>query len=245
MLLTGGIGDIITIESFLTDEERRTVTSFYYATRAYETSKSLFNAIPNFPNLKNHIALSISDKIYYSKEQVEYEFCGILNAKDGSISSIFNENRKYNGSSFLKYKLTTINPPKKPYLVICPISSSKGYKNRNFNSEDWFACIKILEKHDLLGVVLYYGEGSVPCHEKIVNLQNKTNILQSIEYIKASIGYIGIDSCLSVIAAKLKILLCIKSNSDHCWLYKDRYYAPRSDYFFLKNQIIPEFKMLL
>lgn len=57
ILITGGIGDFITIESFLNDKERNDLETIFYATRAQETIKKIISVLPNYPNLKNHIVL--------------------------------------------------------------------------------------------------------------------------------------------------------------------------------------------
>ena len=55
IFITGGIGDIFAVESFLTDQERHSLTTIYYATNKRVPIESLFRCLKNFPNLRNHI----------------------------------------------------------------------------------------------------------------------------------------------------------------------------------------------
>ncbi len=246
ILLTGGIGDIFAVESFMSNSEKSRIEGIYYASRAADILESLFRSISfAFPKLKEHTILSRSLKTYYNKLQVERDF-GPVDAEDFSINRIFNQQRCYNSSSFLKRPLAEIERLKEKYVVICPMSSTWGSANRrNFNDNDWSDCLNVLEKIDLYGLVLYSGEGNIPKHRKIINFQNKTNIFESIEYLKYSEGYIGIDSCFSVLAAKLHLLLCVKSVSGYCWVNRYWYFSPRETFGFLRSRIIPTFKPFL
>jgi hypothetical protein len=49
--ITGGIGDVITIECFLTDAQRNELSTIYYATNKHTFVESLFKSLDCFPKL--------------------------------------------------------------------------------------------------------------------------------------------------------------------------------------------------
>jgi len=74
----------------------------------------------------------------------------------------------------------------------------------------------------------------IPNNKNIIDLTNKTTLIESIEILKNSNGYFGIDSALSVLAAKLfgpeKLYIRHygRRNKFHLWRNKDVYYYPHS-----------------
>lgn len=301
LFITGGIGDLIAVESFLTDEERKSTHTIYYATQKRELIKRLFSCTKNFLNLKNHINLwcdftdfwcfysledylerSISESIYNGSDafdifdisNLETLYVQFLNrpeslssewrayfrfifqksisslrnvkkAKDLSILRVFHqiksEKLKYNGSSFLKHSLAKIskfNLPKK-YFVILPFSTDKRIENRDFNEQDWIHTFDLLKENDIKGVVINSGNDIIPDNSFLINLSNLTEIEEAVEILKASQGYIGIDSWLSVLAAKLfnEPFLQIKSVNSHCLENAFPYYAPKEHFAFITPNI--------
>ena len=124
-------------------------------------------------------------------------------------------------------------------ITILPYSNDKRNKKRDFDAKDWENCIDFLKKNNYKGIVLNEGNDIVPENEIIINLSNKTSLLESIEILKFSNGYFGIDSWLSVLAAKLfdVPLLQIKSNNQHCIFHAYCYFAPHTNFSFIKKQI--------
>ena len=56
--------------------------------------------------------------------------------------------------------------------------------------------------------------------------------------MRKAVGYIGIDSCLSVIASKLPYeIMKIKTINQHLIKWKHVYYAPKTDFNFLSDKI--------
>lgn len=254
IFLTGGIGDVIALESFFSDDLRNNLETIYYATHKWESIKKLFESVPNYPNLKNHVPVwndfskfwcffykqNCIDCMLANNMPVSHDF---INSIDYGICPMFPKikqgNSKFNCSSFQRFHLSDISNFKLeyPYIVINPYSTDKRTHNRDFNLYDWDVVINYLHKHKIQGVVLNIGHDYVPYNDLLLNLSNKTNILQSIEIVKESIGFIGIDSALSVIASK-----CLNSNqigikTQHNFLLdnKEVYYAPLSDFSFINN----------
>lgn len=79
----------------------------------------------------------------------------------------------------------------------------------------------------------------IPNNKNIIDLTNKTTLIESIEILKNSNGYFGIDSALSVLAAKLfgseKLYIRHfgRSHRFHLWRHKDVYYYPKKSNEFL------------
>jgi len=252
--ITGGIGDVITIECFLTDAQRNELSTIYYATNKHTFVESLFKSLDCFPKLKNHVKLwqdfsnfwafyYLEDFIIKSKFKNKKIFEDCL---DLSIFPFFQKIKKekipYNGCSFLEKKLTNIEHIDLPneYIVIAPCSTDKRLLGRDFNHKDWEQTNNFLKKHDLKGVILYEGKDVLPECKNIKNLQNKTSILESIEILKGAKGYIGIDSWISVLASKLfeEPYLQIKSINSHCYENAEVYYAPKTKFNFIVKEII-------
>lgn len=291
ILFTGGAGDILAIESFLTDIERNDIEVIFYATRAHILIKELLTNVPTLPNIKDHIILWDNWKsmfAFHNKQQTEDYICKwtkdlqkrekirtlLRDVVDYSIAEIFpqimRKKRHYTYSSMLKttmadiskfnlpecigYHFSTIecnkflieieqklrNKVTRNYVCICPYSTNdKRDARRDFNTEDWKNTFKLLEEYKTYGIVLNTGNDSIPDHPRLFNLSNKTTMKESIEILKESRGYFGIDSALSVLAAKLfhAPWLIVKSSNNHLYIHARAYYAPQTNFDFIRNQI--------
>jgi ADP-heptose:LPS heptosyltransferase len=254
VFITGGIGDVIAVESFLTNEEKESIITIFYATNKKDFIQILFDSLKSYKNLKSHSVVwddftkfwcfySLED--FLNKTKLNNINPRLKRSKDLSILNFFDKIHKkeveYNKSSFLQNTLANIanfNLPENS-ITILPYSNDKRNKKRDFDVKDWENCIDFLKKNNFKGIVLNEGSDIVPENEIIINLSNKTSLLESIEILKFSNGYLGIDSWLSVLAAKLfEIpLLQIKSNNQHCIFHAYCYFAPHTNFSFIKTQI--------
>jgi hypothetical protein len=252
IFLSGGIGDIFAVESFLTDKERNKISSIFYATSKQAIIQELFNSL-SWPKLKNHITVwddfsdfwcfYTADECISKLSKTRQPFNEIKKAKDLSIFIVFDEikkgNLKYNGSSFLNQKIATIKKFDLPnnYVVISPYSTDKRLIGRDFVKQDWDNCLDYLTHTNLNGVIINSGNDFVP--NGVLNLSNKTSVTEAVEILKSAKGYVGIDSWLSVLAAKLfnPPYLQIKSVNKHCYSNADCYYAPQTDFSFIVKEI--------
>jgi hypothetical protein len=249
--ISGGIGDVFAVESFLTDKERSEVSSIFYATIKEEPVKDLFKSL-SWPNLKNHITAWNDFSTFWcfhtldecvSKVSKIPSLSKMKNSKDLSILTIFEEVKrgklKYNGSSFLNQEIAKIKKFNLPdnYIVISPYSTDKRLKKRDFTNKDWESCFEYLNYTKLNAVVINSGNDIVP--SGVINLSNKTSVAEAVEILKSAKGYIGIDSWLSVLAAKLFVhpYLQVKSVNEHCYFNADCYYAPQTDFSFIVKGI--------
>lgn len=256
LFFSGGIGDVVTLESFMTDQQRSSLSTIYYGTNKQAAIEPLFKSLPNYPKLKNHIIVWNDFKdfwCFFSKEDCIRKMAqngkacseNLRYAHDFSISPKFADIRagllQFNGSSFLKHKVASIEHFGLPasYLVICPFSTDKRIRSRDFNQDDWNQCFESLRTIGLKGVILNRGNDIIPNGKDLIDLNNRTTMPESIEILKASKGYIGVDSALSVIAAqKFQFpLLQVKCNNDHCFNNRQCYYASQTDSIFLVKYI--------
>jgi hypothetical protein len=256
IVLTGGVGDVLALESFFNDSEREKLETVYYATRKSALIIEIFRRFYNFPNLKNHyVSFDDFSKFwcFYTKDELIVHLKtkrmnlppGIIQSEDWSImpkfARIHSGYMKYTGSSVLKNNLCNVHDfglPEK-YFVICPYSSDKRVSSRDFDDNDWKNTKTMLYRKNLRGVVLNLGPDIVPSDDCLIDLSNQTSIIEALEILKKASGYIGVNSVLSVIAAKLFVYpdLIIKSTDDHCFKHKDIYYAPHKSFEFIKNSI--------
>jgi hypothetical protein len=247
VFFSGGIGDVFALESYMTDSMRANLRAIYYGTRQYKPIQEAFSKLGNYPNLiKQHPVwtdfgsfwafYSKTDCIRRMKSQhviVDKEF---FESADWSISKIFEEikrgKRKYNGCSFLKGVMADISHLKLPqeYVVICPYSTDKRLVSRDFSKKDWNVVENYLSKTGRIGVVLNKGDYAVPESSRWINMSNKTSICESIEILKKARFYIGIDSCMCILAARhfYPANLFVKSVNKQFYNCQSIYCAPNN-----------------
>jgi hypothetical protein len=254
ILLTGGLGDVLAIEAFFSDGLRNKLQTICYATQKSAMIHSCFKALPNYKATPIIVWSEFNNFwCFYTKEEVQAKFNGkggrppteFYFSQDYSINTIFprirNRDLAYNGSSFVNHKLTDITDLKLParYLTVAPYSSDKRNGERDFKEDDWNELLKYANQHQLPLVVLNDKAEQVPSDPLITDLSGRTTVVQALEVVKAGCGYVGIDSSVSVIAAKLftKDKLAVRSRNGHCYAYQDIYYAPQTDFSFIARSV--------
>lgn len=241
-LFTGGIGDVIAVEGLLTPEEREAVATVYYACPAAHEVQQLIRALPNYPRLRAHVVLPTGGRTLYSQAAVEEAVGSQLppGVRDLSIATVFPQRLPYRGSSILTYPLARPELPPAPYAVVCPVSTWYAPPGRNFDADDWRTCLAALDRHALTGVVLCRERTPIPDHPRLIDLQGRLSILESVEVIKGAAGYLGIDTWASVPATKLfpasRISVkCRPGAHARDWLAT--YYAPRAEFGFVTPRL--------
>lgn len=254
VVFTGGIGDVLTIDSYLTQEERARINRIYWATKTQKFTKQLLKAANKFyPNLKKHITAWDQFDLFHSLgtasslHKLRKPPGGYDKAQDLSISKIFREIIKlktpFRGSCLLKTKIADIKKFSLPkeYICICPWTNNYS-EARNFSVEEWYSVLKWLKHTGQVAVIVGTPETQLPFQVKwATSLIGKTTISEVVEVLKNAYGYIGVDTWLSVLAAQLfeKNRLMIKSNNSHLYVYKSIYYAPHETFDFITKQILP------
>lgn len=253
IFLSGGVGDIFALESFLSDEQRNLIDTIYYGTSKRLPIELLFRSVPTFPNLTKHVVAWDDFRSFWCFFH-KHECIARMRAaslyvdphleacEDFGIGVKFEQIKKglmpYTGSSFLKHRLAGVSRFKLPhvYFVVAPYSSDKRGL-RDFTSQDWLNVSAYLQKHGLIGVVLNDAYDHVPSNPMLINLSGQTTLLEAIEVLKFAKGFIGIDSSLSVLATKLFDYpnLHIKSKNLHLFENKEVYYAPKKTFEFINE----------
>lgn len=255
LLLTGGIGDVIAVETFTPKEQRHRVTHLFYATRKWEPVREMFQSLPNYSTAHHVLTWTDFEKFwcFFDKRHVIQHLAatrspipsGLTKAVDTSIGGVFPKiksgSRKYAGSSLMMYKLTEVGfdlPAE--YAVVCPYSNDKRDKNRDFDDKDWKGCIGRLSAAGLKGIVINSGPDVVPESEHLINFNNMTTFPEAVEILKKAKQYIGIDSCLSILAAQVftsKKDLVVKTVNKNCVDNAMCYFAPHGDFPFLVQAV--------
>lgn len=148
------------------------------------------------------------------------------------------------GSTFLANELADVTRfnLERPYVVIqadTPYNDPDHREFRSFNRRDHRGVVAYLEQHNLIGVYLDAKEAShPPAHDLVVDLVGQTTVEESLEILKNGVGYLGIDSWLSVMAAELPFEhFKIKLNNYHGIHFKSVYWAPYKTFDFLLKHL--------
>ncbi len=218
-LVTGGIGDAIAVESMLTEAERDRLETLYLACPAWREVADLLDAC-RFPRLRRQVVLP-SEGAHKDAASVRRATGLPPGVSDWSISSVFYQGRRLPGrSSLLERRVARISLPEGRYAVVVPHSTWGRWEGRGFDKADWAAALTMLEAQQLTGIVL--GR-------------------ESVEIVKGAAAYIGVDTWASVLAAQLlpAEALTVKSVRDHCHANAARYFAPHTQFPFLRRTVAP------
>ena len=220
-LITGGIGDWFAIEQLLTGEQRDALETVYYATRQHRPIRSLWEALPNYPRLRQHVVLADDWSkrfCFVDKWEVRAAINGECPAEaDWSIKVAFARHAagglECRQSSILRHTLTAELPGlPEEFAAIQSNSPNDQRLARDVNESEWPAIQRWASLRGLPLVSIDQSEGySLPT---------------AIEILKRASGYIGIDSCFSVLAARLfrHDMLKIRSVNGHLFKNVASYY---------------------
>ena len=249
IFITGGIGDFLRIVDCSLDISiKNNLDTIYLACSRHKEITDLIRYSKDYifhdikilwNELEDYSDPRFSSKAYYSLEHfTRITRKSIKPAIDCSIKKLFIK-KTYNTDTFLfkekeqfKYPYNINTGVLKNYISICPYSYDDR-NQRNFTQIDWRNTISILESTMLNGVVLGSHYGNVPKHPLLLNLINKTSVVESLEICNSSLGYLGIDSWLSTIGAlvylKNKHTLQIKCNNPHGFKHSFDYWGLNKD----------------
>lgn len=214
-LITAGIGDFIAIESVLREDERP--DAIYYATRAEDAIRQL--APVCFPGLREQVSLFRDFTGPYTKrfcfESKEELFQALdldvdPDLVDLSTPRIGKEfmagGRPFRGSSLLARPLADIARFALParYCLIHPYSANVRTTQRDLIDVEWHYALRFLQDNDLAGVIVNQGHDAPPVRDaRLVDLTNRTTLLEALEITKHASAYFGCSSCFSVLAAQV------------------------------------------
>jgi hypothetical protein len=221
VIITGGIGDFVAIEPFLFKKYYNRIGNVILVTRGYKEITSLLtiaypnlniiNIFPEFPN--NFYAFITADDVLNYLHSTDYFSRGVLEFErsnnaviDFSIFKVFNLIKsgrlEFNGSVFMDMEFTKLDKFKLPVNYISVVTTSNRdpvhkAMGRNLTELEIEMVVKYCDEIGMQGVCVYCN--CVNQNKKLIHLEKITPI-ESLEVIKESKKYIGIDSWLSVIA---------------------------------------------
>jgi ADP-heptose:LPS heptosyltransferase len=248
ILVTGGIGDFIALESHMNNDLRKRIKRIYLATRADQTIEQLARPIFNEADIVK-IFSDYTKMTFYQKTEVAAHLKAIKcpfpsdwrSVEDWSILVKFDEiNRgkyRYHGTKIFDHINDCFDWDN--YIVVCPMTNTERDTGRDFDQKDWQDTINRLEITNKTGIVIAGERVEVPNHHKLINLSGQTSLFESIGILKKATGYIGIDSFLSILAAQRfnPPNILVKSINPHLYKYSNIYYAPHEDRSFIKPRL--------
>ena len=223
--LSCGFGDFLAIVTWLTEEERHSIRTIYWATRARELCQPYTWCF--FPNVDKQIAVCDSFSTKEKWDRKEGRFCYryieeafednlAFNHPHSDISDfgavpISKEVRdgkrtEWNSPIFwmnvLKLKVTS------SYYIIHPFSENFITERRDLGEEDWKAILDKLYKEQRIGIIVNETNLDliprfVRNSQWILDATNTLSVFDCVELIRDAYGYIGIASCWSVVAGHL------------------------------------------
>jgi hypothetical protein len=242
MLLTGGIGDVLTIDAHLTAAEKAEITTIQWGTRSGRDLSPIFERLPQYVNLArqiDHWPYGRTDGVacyHHAGQAREFHAAIPADLLDRSVSvewpRIVRDDIPYHGSSFLETRLAEIRHLGLPeHYAVCtpytPANHDDHRKIRDYTPQDWADTLDWLRQHHLPAVVVNAPcSAPVPDHQAVINLTGLTTLAEAMEVVKGASAYVGIDSWASILAAmhlpsdKLAVL----SRNTYLYGHRRQYY---------------------
>jgi hypothetical protein len=230
VLFTGGLGDFIGAECFLTEKEKDSVKTVLWATRNREEIKAAIDLKQIFPNIEEEKIMfdDFCDERPTKDWQPGDKFMNIgkkheLNLKcnlnlseteldaisdhslDATLEDIFAGRRRWESSRIATKcvwpDVSSFNLPKQ-YIVIHPWSDAE-INGREFNEHDWPSIFNFLERTKLTGVIVNQSKYPAPSNKNIIDLTNQTTLKETFSIIKGASACILCASSLACFATKI------------------------------------------
>lgn len=223
-LLTCGIGDFIAMDAVLQPHERP--SHVYWATRAEGALREL--APLCFPIVEQTTVFSqftgphtmlfcvASREDLFTKTGIVLE-PDIVDLNVEFIGrQVLNQERAVGRSSLLASPLTDVTGFNLPasYCVLHPYSQNVRTELRDLELHDWPVVQALLQRLGLPGVVVNRGAERARI-DQVIDLTNKTSLLEALQITIGASAFIGCSSMLSVMAAHVvpKGRLFVKGHS--------------------------------
>jgi len=243
-LFTGGLGDFIGAECFMTEQERDSVTTVLWATRNVNEIKAAFDLKWIFPNMKEDRELYTDwsdirptrpwqpgDRFMNIGMKHELNTkCGLNLSKeeldaisdhslDATLQNIFQGKRRWIssriGDNSVWPDISKFNLPDR-YVVIHPWSDAE-INGREFNDADWDNILRFLARNNIKGVVVNQSTVLPPVSNLLIDLTNQTILKESFGIIDQAESCILCASSLACYATKIfpKNKIWLKGGHDH------------------------------
>ena len=228
-LFTGGLGDFIGAESFMTEQEKDSVTTILWATRNRIEIQEAVDLQSVFPNLKDQKImfddwaterptrdwqpgdrfmnigmkheLNLKCKLGLSSE----ELAAISDhSLDATLQRIFSGLKWQSSRIATRGNRPSVDHLKLPsqYVVIHPWSDAE-INGREFNDADWNQIFQFLETQNMLGVVVNKSTKPAPVHQKLIDLTNQTSLKETFSVMRGAAAAILCASSLACLATKM------------------------------------------
>lgn len=238
-----GIGDWILAEGMLTQDEREQMTEAWVVCPQAERIRELWMQLPNYPRLR---VIHTRPTPGVAHDHIDgSRRAGIAipsDVRDYSQHKLLPGGRRGGPSSLLAYDLGQCPMPARPYIVVVPWSRGYGsYRGRDFTHADWLTVHDVLIRYNLWAVVPTWPQETIPDTPRLLNWSGRLTVSQAVTLLGHSQGYMGIDSCLSVLAAQLfpASRLSVRYKSPFVVTWADRYYWPHKTHAWLSTKIQP------
>ena len=261
VLLTCGLGDFVAIDSFLTEGERLSVDTIHWATRARKALEAMVPFV--FPNAQVHIierddfgAPFTPDFCVSSRDELPNLPPDVIDMSVANVAADVRAGaRAYTGSRFVERTVTAATfaalervyalPPR--YMVVHPFSENARTAERDLTQEEWLAVQRYAAERDLCMVVLNQGgERLQNSTAAVLDLSDRTGILEAIEITKHAEVFLGCSSVFAAIAAKVlpQPRVFVKANHSVKRFFYWLYYSPLDTNTFVTDdlrKIIPHY----
>lgn len=224
-----GIGDALCVEASWTHEEKKSLTTLYHATIVQDEIREVFDAM--YDQEIEHVTL------WYENT---WNYCGNKSVVPDDALLPSPQMKPYQGSSLNKKTLADIRKFQLPERYVA-IQATTRYGSlehrRNFLPEDWAGMRRALDVWGIPGVLI--GSDPSTFQQPDIDLIGQTTILEAIEIVKGATVFCGIDSCMSVVAAKcLKGKFYVRSINPH--IEAEFYFMPRFQDLVLTTVMMPD-----
>lgn len=240
IFISGGIGDVLAVSCFI--EILPKVEKVFYATQPWKDIVPILSQL--FPNAEHHCIWHdwSQRKAFYTLREFS-QACldkSVASAVDWSIRTVFTSDSKFIICPWLKLRenSTRFSLPE-TYCVVCPRSTDKSVKERDLTWQEMQNVLEWSSRTKIPLVLVYNGSDLIQVPEQVLNLQNQTDILETMAVVEHASYYVGIDSCQSQVATKVLPAdrLLIKSVNPHYYQSLKWYCAPHADYPFVVKEI--------
>lgn len=242
-LFTGGLGDFIGAESFMTEDEKNKVTTVLWATRNVHEIKAACDLKDIFPNLQEDRILfddwanerptrpwqdgdrfmnigmkhelNLKCKLNLSQQDLD---AINDNSLDASLQRIFSGLQWQSSRFVTRSKWPDVSHLQLPqqYVAIHPWSDAE-INGREFTDADWTKIFSFLDRLNLKGVVINRSDKPAPQHPRLIDLTNKTTLKETFSVITGADYCILCASSLACFATKIfpKDRIWLKGGHDH------------------------------
>jgi len=243
-LFTGGLGDFIGAECFMTEEEKDAVTTVLWATRNSGEIKAAVDLKTIFPNMKEdrelytdwaltrpegdwvpgtkpfNIGMKNELNTKCNRVLTQDELDAISDhSLDGTLQDIFQGRRQWVSSRFATRNnwenIERFRLPQR-YVAIHPWSDAE-INGREFDDNDWNSIFSFLNMIGAVGVVVNRSDKPAPAHPSLIDLTNRTSLKETFAIIKNAESCILCASSLACYATKIFPIhrIWLKGGWDH------------------------------